>query len=192
MTNPTNPKNRLSYPNLIFQFDVPNHMQQEQPWGRLHLVTLLQIPLHKSPPRSCCPDPPSTHPGVELDAGAVLGDERAAVVRHVRHATQAAGVIHGPVVGASLVLVLQSGQLDGLDIHAGVHELPNPVPGGKASDETVIQADTALLSWGNQTQETKANKCPGELCWTSPKHTGTGHPSTYLRNTSSMVVTEAP
>lgn len=69
------------------------------------------------------------HPGVQLDVGAVLGDERAAVgeVGDVCHAAAAAGVVgSGPVVGAPLVLVLQGGQLNGLDVQAGVHELPHP------------------------------------------------------------------
>lgn len=68
-----------------------------------------------------------SHPSVQLDVGAVLRDQRAAVreVRDVRHPADAAGVVRRPVVEASLVLVLQGRQLDGLDVQTGVYQLPN-------------------------------------------------------------------
>lgn len=67
----------------------------------------------------------SSHPRVQLDAGAVLRDERAAVgeVGDVGHAADAAGVVRGPVVEAPLVLVLQGRQLDRLDVQTGIHQL---------------------------------------------------------------------
>lgn len=67
----------------------------------------------------------SSHPGVQLDVGAVLRDERAAVceVGDIGHAADAAGVICGPVVGASLVLVLQGRQLDRLNVQTRIHQL---------------------------------------------------------------------
>lgn len=67
----------------------------------------------------------SSHPRVQLDAGAVLRDKRAAVreVSDVGHAADAAGVVRGPVVEAPLVLVLQGRQLDRLDVQTGIHQL---------------------------------------------------------------------
>lgn len=64
--------------------------------------------------------------GVQLDVGAVFRDESAAVceVSDVCQAADAARVLHVPVVGASLMLVLQSRQLDRLDVQTGVHQLP--------------------------------------------------------------------
>jgi len=117
-------------------------------------------PLHTYCPHSCCTNSPSAHPGVELDAGAVLCNERPTVVCHICHATQAAGVIHGPVVGASLVLVLESRQLDGLDIHAGVHKLPNPEPGGKAGDETQTQTGSSCCELGKPNPRDKTQTVP--------------------------------
>lgn len=67
----------------------------------------------------------SSHPSVQLDVGAVLRDQRAAVceVRDVSHPADAAGVVGRPVVEAPLVLVLQGRQLDGLDVQAGIYQL---------------------------------------------------------------------
>lgn len=69
----------------------------------------------------------SSHPGVKLDVGAVLWDEGATVceIGDISHAADAAGIICGPVMGASLVLVLQGWQLDCLDVQTRIHQLSN-------------------------------------------------------------------
>lgn len=70
---------------------------------------------------------PLSYPGVQLNVGAVFWDECAAVceVSDISQAADAAGIIHGPVMRASLMLVLQGWQLDRLDIQTRVHQLSN-------------------------------------------------------------------
>lgn len=85
--------------------------------------------LHRTDGRKkALPHSASAHPGVKLDVGAVLRDQRAAVreVRDVGHPADAAGVVGGPVVEAPLVLVLQGRQLDCLDVQTGIYQLSDP------------------------------------------------------------------
>lgn len=85
--------------------------------------------LHRTDGRKkASPHSASAHPGVQLDVGAVLRDQRAAVreVRDVGHPADAAGVVGGPVIEAPLVLVLQGRQLDCLDVQAGIYQLSDP------------------------------------------------------------------
>lgn len=62
---------------------------------------------------------PSTHPSVELDGGALLLNEGANAIGRVHRPAQVA--VHCPIARPPLVLVLQGRELDGLDVHAGVH-----------------------------------------------------------------------
>ena len=77
------------------------------------------------------------HPGVEPDGSALLLNQRTDAIGRVHGPAQVA--IHGPVAGPPLMLVLQGRELDGLDVHAGVHQLANPGRDTKAGSEQAPQ-----------------------------------------------------
>ena len=98
------------------------------------------LPSSWGPGPSGCPRLPSrplilsrSHPGVEPNGSALLLNQRTDPVGRVHGPTQVA--IHGPVAGPPLVLVLQGRELDGLDIHAAVHQLANPGRDTEAGSE---------------------------------------------------------
>lgn len=74
----------------------------------------------RGPPASCA------HPSVELGGGALVLDQGAYAIGWVHGPTQVA--VHGPVTRPPLMLVLQGRELDGLDVHAAVHQLADPAP----------------------------------------------------------------
>ena len=97
-----------------------------------------------------------SHPSVEPDCSALLLNQRADAVGRVHGSTQVA--VHSPVTGPPLVLVLQGRELDGLDVHAGVHQLANPGQDTEAGSEQAPRGGRGQQRW-----KARGTKADGHL-----------------------------